>query len=196
MQLSTGAIDRNWNPTVSGGRVSTIAVDPSRSRVYVGGQFTGVNGTTNTYRFVVLDQTTGDFAPGVPQGLRVSNQLYPVSSRAQTSTYYYYRYSRQDHFPYDIEVFPGYVAWGGDMAIEIMSESNLNSVYSWNRRSTLSNNCPLDGDVQALEYTGGYLYWAGHFEQEGTYYSTRCATGNPRVLARWSPQGGRDTSFT
>ncbi|MEZ5341641.1 MAG: hypothetical protein R2706_09360 [Acidimicrobiales bacterium] len=76
-----------------------------------------------------------------------------------------------------------------------MSDTSLTSVYSWSRRNTLLNQCPLDGDVQAVEYNGGYLYWGGHFEQEGTYYSAVCATGNPRLLARWSPAGGRDASF-
>ncbi|MGF1667664.1 MAG: LamG-like jellyroll fold domain-containing protein, partial [Acidimicrobiia bacterium] len=44
--LATGRLDTSWRPTVSGGSVWGIAVDETRDRVYLGGKFRTVNGSS------------------------------------------------------------------------------------------------------------------------------------------------------
>jgi len=55
--LATGDLISSWNPTLNG-RVLALAVSPDGSRVYVGGDFTTVNGQTRN-RIAALDATTG-----------------------------------------------------------------------------------------------------------------------------------------
>ncbi|MEZ5341640.1 MAG: hypothetical protein R2706_09355 [Acidimicrobiales bacterium] len=97
-------------PTASGGRVATIAIDSAKGRVYVGGQFTSINAVANTHRFAVVNVSDGALTSGVQQGMRVNNTLYTVDSRAQTQTYYYYRYAPRP-LPLRHRGLPGYVAW-------------------------------------------------------------------------------------
>lgn len=63
--LTTGAIDSTFAPTVNG-PVQVVTASPDGSRVYIGGQFTSVNGQ-NRYRIAAFDTATGqlvaNFAP-------------------------------------------------------------------------------------------------------------------------------------
>lgn len=59
---STGAVSSTFNPTLAGGQVWAIATDPATNSVYVGGEFTSVNGTTRA-ALVKLNATTGVVDP-------------------------------------------------------------------------------------------------------------------------------------
>ena len=55
--LTTGALISSWAPSTNG-TVLAIAASPDNSRLYIGGQFTSVNGQTRN-RVAALDPTTG-----------------------------------------------------------------------------------------------------------------------------------------
>ncbi len=55
--LATGVLNSGWAPTTNAA-VRAITTSPDGSRVYVGGQFTQVNGVTR-YRVAALNSTTG-----------------------------------------------------------------------------------------------------------------------------------------
>jgi hypothetical protein len=55
--VDTGQLDGTWKPTVSGGKVETIAT--SADRVYLGGSFTKVNGRTDVDYLAAVAPTSG-----------------------------------------------------------------------------------------------------------------------------------------
>ena len=70
--LTTGVLKSNWAPVLNGQALS-IAASPDGSRIYVGGDFTTVNGVTRN-RIAALDPNTGalisGFAPSVGATVR------------------------------------------------------------------------------------------------------------------------------
>ncbi|MFC6147940.1 MULTISPECIES: PKD domain-containing protein [Mumia] len=60
--LSTGVLDSTFSPSFNA-QVRTVAVSPDKSRVYVGGDFTAVDGTTRN-RIAAFDATTGALVAG------------------------------------------------------------------------------------------------------------------------------------
>lgn len=175
ISISTGRLDGNWRPRVAGGRVATIEVDNSRSRVYIGGQYTTIN-TVSHAGFSSVNNTDGALTSGVTQGQQVE--------------------FRDDHFPYDIEVFPGYVAYAGDMELIVKRESDLATIYQWRYGSYQSGLCRPDGDVQAIEYVDGHLYFGGHFTDIFSNQGCSLAGNNRRPLGRWDPATERlDSSY-
>lgn len=59
VSASTGAWDRTWLPRATGGAVFDIAVDSSRSKVHLVGNFTGVNASTGTKGGAVVTLSSG-----------------------------------------------------------------------------------------------------------------------------------------
>ncbi|GGF13826.1 PKD domain-containing protein [Subtercola lobariae] len=55
--LTTGVLNTAFAPVLNG-QVKSVAASPDGSRIYIGGQFTTVNGV-NRYRIAALDPTTG-----------------------------------------------------------------------------------------------------------------------------------------
>ncbi|MGF1665693.1 MAG: LamG-like jellyroll fold domain-containing protein, partial [Acidimicrobiia bacterium] len=66
MSLSSGNVDPNWRPDITGGDAAAVAVDTSRNRVYLSGTFTAVNAAPNSGNFFTVDTTTGATVPGMP----------------------------------------------------------------------------------------------------------------------------------
>ncbi|GIG38661.1 PKD domain-containing protein [Cellulomonas phragmiteti] len=57
-QLSTGQLISSWAPATNG-QVLTIEVSPDKSRIYIGGSFTQVNGA-GVWRIAALDRASGN----------------------------------------------------------------------------------------------------------------------------------------
>jgi large repetitive protein len=60
--IRTGALITSFAPTVNR-QIKTVTASPDRSRVYIGGQFTSVNGVSR-FRIAALDPTTGALITG------------------------------------------------------------------------------------------------------------------------------------
>lgn len=56
--VGTGALDTGWKPS-SNGKVYTLASSPGLDRVYVGGTFTALNGTSSTAYLSAVNTTSG-----------------------------------------------------------------------------------------------------------------------------------------
>lgn len=177
VRLNDATLD-GFAPQARGGFVAAMAIDPSINRLYVGGSFDSINGVTDTPEFAAIDTQTAQLISGVQQGIRISNSIE--------------RY-RDFHYPYDIEVFPGHVAWAGDQHMEVMRTNDLQSVFSGFVRNRDCDSPGAAGDVQALEYIDGALYLGGHFRED--------AGCNIRdLIDRWIPgsndfDGGFDVTF-
>jgi hypothetical protein len=55
----TGAVDRAWNATASGGSVLVLEMPPGRNRLYLGGRFRSVNGAGGTDRLAAVRTEDG-----------------------------------------------------------------------------------------------------------------------------------------
>src|SRR6185437_13019902 len=62
VSLATGIPDATWNPTVDGD-VTALALDPSQSKLVIGGLFTTVNGTART-NLAEVSTTNGSLVSG------------------------------------------------------------------------------------------------------------------------------------
>ncbi len=88
----TGEPDRGFAPTLNG-TVRALALSPDGSRLFVGGEFTAVNGST-ARGLVELDPRTGATVPGVGQGTQgrvydmvvVGDVLYAVGYLSRLGT--------------------------------------------------------------------------------------------------------------
>ena len=78
VNATTGVLDQSWTPKAdldtvtplfAGSLVFAIAVDESRSRVYVAGKFGGINGDDSASYFATLRPSDGQPVPGLRQGL-------------------------------------------------------------------------------------------------------------------------------
>jgi len=78
VDTTTGLLDESWKPmadldTVSplfaGSLVFALAVDESRSRVYLAGKFGGINGDDSAAYFATVRESDGELIPGLAQGL-------------------------------------------------------------------------------------------------------------------------------
>lgn len=61
-RVSDGSLDTSWSPSANGS-VRHGAVSPDNTTVYIGGQFTTMNGTTRNY-LAAVDNTTGALVSG------------------------------------------------------------------------------------------------------------------------------------
>jgi chitodextrinase len=80
--LTTGALITTFAPTLNG-QVKTITKSPDGTRIYVGGQFTTINGS-NRYRLAAFNTATGALISGFAPPLD-----YTVNSIAATNTTVY-----------------------------------------------------------------------------------------------------------
>lgn len=81
--IRTGVLVNSWAPSLNA-QALAIAASPDGSRIYVGGDFTAVNGTTRN-RIAALDPTTGALVAGFAPS--ASNQVRALA--ATNSTVYF-----------------------------------------------------------------------------------------------------------
>ena len=74
IDFTTGAANATWNPN-SNSVVMALAYDAANSLLYVGGQFTGIDGLTRN-RLAVLDPTTGHAQAWNPNA---NNQVFAIA---------------------------------------------------------------------------------------------------------------------
>ena len=155
---TTGVLDPTFNPAPDGA-VRTFAFSPNGSRIYVGGDYANIAGTAQAY-LVALDPVTGACIPVVFQ------QFQGTGPRPRRRPRRYPRVRRLSVAPRATATAP--------------SRGNANTgARLWRNES--------DGDVQAIEYTNGEIYFGFH---EGY-------NGNPlrHLLAADAATGVTDPNF-
>lgn len=78
--IRTGELDLTWAPGVNGPAYA-IEASPDGSRIYVGGDFTSINGTARN-RFAVLDRATGSLVTTFTGGANAPVRAIAVSESA------------------------------------------------------------------------------------------------------------------
>jgi hypothetical protein len=134
MSLSNGNVDPNWRPNITGGDAAAVAVDTSRSRVYLSGTFTGVNAAPNSGNFFTVDTTTGATVPGMP--------AFPWNSQFRET--------------WAIEVVGDLLFVGGSQ--HILTVLDADSFEIVNRVLTEAGG----GDFQTIEVVGDRVYAGCH----------------------------------
>ncbi|MCU1478501.1 MAG: hypothetical protein JWQ64_3194 [Subtercola sp.] len=76
--LTTGALNTAFAPVLNG-QVKAVTASPDGSRIYIGGQFTTVNGV-NRYRIAALDPTTGAVITSFNAGTNASVNALAASN--------------------------------------------------------------------------------------------------------------------
>jgi chitodextrinase len=154
---TTGALDNTFNPNPDGA-VRTFAFSPDGSRIYVGGDYANIAGVAQQW-LAALNPVTGAYVPVVFQ-----NFMGPVLDL--------------DVDPDGTRVYAGLSGTPG-AGNRVDAWNANNGVRLWRNES--------DGDVQAIEYVQGEVYFGFH---EG--YG-----GNPlrHLLAVDSATGTTDPNF-
>lgn len=134
MSLTTGNVDPNWVPSITGGDAAAIAVDTTRNRVYVSGTFTAVNAAPNSANFFTVDTVTGATVPGIP--------AFPWNSPFRET--------------WDIEVVGDLLYVGGSQ--HILTVLNADTFETVNRVYTDTGG----GDFQTIEVVGDRVYAGCH----------------------------------
>jgi hypothetical protein len=131
--LASGLVRGDWKPTASGA-VTTIEARPGAAQVYVGGNFSTVNGASTPY-LALLDATDGSVVPGFSPWAGYAQAPFPMI----------------DLVADDGGLYGGGGGSGGHLVV-------------WNLDGTLQRPVyQTDGGVQAVAVDGDSLYVGGHF---------------------------------
>ena len=161
VSYDSGAL-RSWRPSASY-TVRTVKVSPDATRVFVGGNFTTVSGLTRNYA-AAIDAATGavtSWAPAWP--------ATPSSSSGGAEVI-------------DLEVTSStvYVA-GAGLGGRAAAFDASTGAQRWFKSAT--------GDVQAVAYVDGRVFYGGHFEKFAGVTEDRFAAVN-------ATSGAVDASFS
>ncbi len=143
VSLSSGLVDTDWTPPVSGGSVWELVVDEVRGRVLLGGTFLTVN-TASTAAFAMVETSDGSL------------------SDYDTGFGLYYYGQGNYSFASAMAVTDNRLLIGGQRHRLVVTDLDLNviSVHVTNRYNAA--NAGRGGDIQAIELAGEIAFVACH----------------------------------
>jgi WD40 repeat protein len=162
----TGELDSSWTPAADGA-VRTLELSPDGSRLYAGGEFTTISGTTRPaetrQNLAALKADSGDLD---------ASWLRDYPGRPV----------------YDVEASGThvYVAGGGT--------GGQAAAFDASTGAPLWSPIKGDGDFQAVAYLDGQVYFGGHFRvlDDGTRRKRLLAVAaNTGPLSTWNPKPDR-----
>jgi Domain of unknown function (DUF5122) beta-propeller len=207
IDLATGTVDRSWSPRADGGAATTLAVSSSGS-VYVGGDFTTVNGQSRK-RLAKVDGVTGALDPNWTPSADATVRALKFSedgSRLYVGGYFRNISGQTRRFAalnpttgaidkgfspspndnnsvWSIAVYGGRVFTGtGDTLEGIEAFDAATGQRVWYHGG--------NGDVQAMAVYNGTLYAGGHFSLMGGQTRHRLVAVDPAtgtIDSQWTP---------
>lgn len=137
---ASGLVDRSWTFAVAG-RARTVLAPAARPVVYVGGDFTEINGTSSAGKLAALSRTSATIDPTFRSG----------------TTNLQYRAPAQDLDLRDNDLLVGVAGSGGGCAL-------LDATTGTTRWSKHAN-----GDLVGVAFHGANAYCAGHFSGTASF---------------------------
>jgi hypothetical protein len=140
VSLSTGALDSTFAPTVSA-RVRSLVVSGDGARLYVGGDFATINGSTAAKSIASLSTSTGALTTGFNAGATSSGAEPPAVAL--------------------------YLDGGNLLAAVAGSGGGCASLSASTGKTQWSKQA--NGNMQAVTAMGGTVYCGGHFSGSGSF---------------------------
>jgi hypothetical protein len=137
---STGAVDQTWTPRPDD-RVRAVRAATDGSKVFVGGDFTTINGASNKSTAALAVAGAGAPVAGYRGGATNNNQFAPVLSMQLVGT---------------TLLIAAAGGGGGCTALSATTGAKI-----WGKHT--------NGNVQAVVYAHGIVYCGGHFGGSGAF---------------------------